>query len=141
MYKFSKTSRERLKTCSVDLRILFNKIIMHHDCTIVEGFRNEIDQNRYFSENKSQLKWPNSKHNKLPCTAIDVLPYLNGRMANGDEPGDIDNMIYFAGYVMGYAEAMRQSGEITHKIRCGIDWNMDNNLNESFRDIPHFEEI
>lgn len=53
-------------------------IMMHVSCV----YRDEEDQNAAFLANTSKLKWPKSKHNKLPSEAIDVfeiLPNGSGR--------------------------------------------------------------
>ena len=61
--KFSTTSKNRLYTCDEQLVELFNEVIKHWDCTIVEGYRTEDRQNEMYRTGKSQLQWPNSKHN------------------------------------------------------------------------------
>ena len=75
MPKYSTISKSRLVTCHQDLQTLFNEVIKYYDCTIVYGHRGEIAQNQAYAEGKSQLKWPNSKHNKWPSLAVDAAPY------------------------------------------------------------------
>jgi len=135
MPKYSPVSRERLSTCHKDLRMVFNAVIQHFDCSILEGHRNEDDQNRYYDEGKSQLVWPQSKHNKSPSMAVDVVPY----------PIDWDGLNrfrYFAGYVMGVSDMLHAQGMISHRVRWGGDWDRDTQLKDnSFNDMPHFELV
>ena len=49
-------------------------------------------------------------------------------------------MYYFAGYVLGVAYRLKQSGEISHDIICGADWNNDRDIkDQKLIDINHFE--
>ena len=75
MPKFGNTSKRRLATCDEDLQELFQEVVKFFDCSILEGHRNEETQNKYFDEGKSQVKWPNGKHNSSPSTALDAAPY------------------------------------------------------------------
>ncbi len=75
MPKFSARSTERLETCDPRLIAVFNEVVKHFDCTILEGWRSEEDQNEAFRTGKSKLKYPEGKHNKQPSFAVDVAPY------------------------------------------------------------------
>lgn len=135
MPKFSKTSMFRLQTCHQDLQTIFNYVIKKYDCTIVCGYRDAKDQNNAFKNGKSQVKYPNSKHNKAPSMAVDVAPYDNGMI-----DWDYEQMYHFAGYVQGIAQMLKDYGAITHSIRLGSDWDGDNDVqDQSFIDLPHFE--
>ena len=135
MNKFSKISKSRLKTCHNDLQVLFAHVIQEYDCTIVCGYRGKEEQDKAYKEGKSKLKYPQSKHNRVPSTAVDAAPYKNGAI-DWSRP----QMLFFAGYVKGVADKLYQVGVMTHKLRLGADWNMNNDIDdESFQDIPHFE--
>jgi peptidoglycan L-alanyl-D-glutamate endopeptidase CwlK len=75
MPKFSKISQERLKTCHPDLQKIMNLAIQEYDFSILCGHRSEAAQNEAFRTGKSKLKYPKSKHNKLPAHAVDIAPY------------------------------------------------------------------
>ena len=75
MAKFGKRSKDRLNTCHEDLVDLFNEVIKHFDCTVLEGHRGQQLQNRYYNEGKSKVKYPNGKHNASPSNAVDIVPY------------------------------------------------------------------
>ena len=136
MNNFSAISKERLKTCHRDLQLLFAHVIQDYDCSVICGHRGEIEQDAAFAEGKSQLKWPDSKHNKVPSEAADVAPHEEvidwGKLQSA----------YFAGYVMGKADQLFKIGTISHRIRCGVDFDMDNDVDDStFWDACHFEIV
>jgi peptidoglycan LD-endopeptidase CwlK len=138
MNHFSETSKARLKTCHRDLQTLFAHVINEYDCTIVCGHRDQPEQDKAYAEKKSTKQYPNSKHNKIPSLAVDAAPF---------EPGTgIDwtprQMAFFAGFVKGVAAKLYVMGVISHRIRCGIDWDSDNDVDdETFIDAPHFEIV
>ena len=100
---------------------------MHFDCSILEGHRNEADQNAAFAAGVSQLRWPESKHNRIPSEAVDVLPYPV-------RWSDVKRMYYFAGFVMAVGTAM------DIPLRWGGDWDRDTEvLDNKFNDLAHFE--
>ena len=136
-YHYSEISKQRLATCHRDLRVLFAHVIQDFDTTIVCGHRDKELQDRYYREGKSKLKYPNSKHNRNPSWAVDAAPF---------EKTKIDwtyaQMLFFAGYVKGVADRLYRIGVMSHRLRLGADWDMDNDINdETFIDIGHFELI
>ena len=127
MPRFGKKSQERLHTCHSDLIRLFGIVVVHFDCTILEGHRGKENQNRYYKEGKSKIQWPDGKHNNYPSEAVDVIAYPI-------EWDNIERNYYFAGFVMGLAKSMGIS------LRCGADWDMDTFVkDQTFHDIVHFE--
>ena len=134
MPKFSKRSRGRLDTCHPRLVTLFDQVVKHYDCTILEGYRDKQAQDEMFRTGKSKLNYPKSKHNSSPSMAVDVVPYpINWK--------NTERMRHFAGYVFGVASVMGI------QLRWGGDWDSDvmtadNGLrDQSFMDLPHFELI
>ena len=135
MPSFSKRSEARLMTCHQDLQIVFNEVIKRFDCSILCGHRGFISQNQAYQEGKSQLKYPASKHNKMPSLAVDVVPYPV-------DWHDHDRFYLFAGYVLGIGDLFYHQGIITHRLRWGGDWDQDTNVKDQhFNDFPHFELI
>jgi len=129
MPTFSDASKSRLATCHPDIQLVMNEVIKYFDCTILEGHRGMVAQNKAYNEGKSEVMWPNGKHNKIPSDAVDTVPYpVNWK--------DINRICYFAGFVMAIALKMGI------KLRWGKDWDGDTDLNDqSFQDGPHFERI
>jgi peptidoglycan LD-endopeptidase CwlK len=135
MPKFSQESFSKLSTCDLDLQALFFEIIRTVDCTIIEGYRNQEDQEKAFALGKTKLNWPDGKHNHQPSYAVDVAPY----------PVDWNNFrrfYWFGGYVLGIASRLKEEGKMTHAIRWGGDWDGDRNFDkQTFNDLVHFELI
>lgn len=127
MPKFSKSSKDRLATAHPDLQRLFTEVVEYFDCSVICGHRDQAEQDLAYATKKSKLKWPNSKHNKTPSLAVDVVPWPV-------DWKDTDRFLFFGGFVMGMAKAMGIS------LRWGGDWDGDNDQkDEKFRDLPHFE--
>ena len=127
MPKFGRRSRERLATCDERLQDVFNEVIKHVDCSVLEGQRDEERQNKLFDEGKTKVRFPNGRHNASPSRAVAVTPY----------PVDWDDrerQTLFAGFVLGIARSMGI------KLRWGGDWDMDFEVQDNrFDDFPHFE--
>ena len=129
MPKYGNTSTRNLLTCDTRLQQVFNEVIKHVDCSILEGHRPEEKQNDLYHAGKSQLQWPDSNHNELPSQAVDVAPYPI-------DWNDRERFTYFAGFVIGIAESMGI------KLRWGGDWDGDWQVRDNnFDDLPHFELI
>ena len=140
MPKFSNNSKGRLATCHADLQLIFNTVIETVDCSIFCGHRNKNNQDTVYNLRLSQLKWPNSKHNKFPSLAVDVGPYFS-ELKNTDWE-DYKAFSHFAGYVMRVADELLKDKKITHRLRWGGDWDSDGRTrDETFSDLPHFELI
>jgi len=134
---YSFTSKTKLETCHPDLQTLFFYVSLNYENTIVCGHRGEQEQNEAFVSGASEKKWPNSKHNSYPSMAVDAAPYE----VNHIDWGKLQSA-YFAGYVKGMAEILFRMSIISHKIRCGIDWNENNDIDDTkFWDACHFEII
>lgn len=127
MPSFSIRSKDNLSTCDKRLQKLFNEVIRHWDCTILQGHRGEFSQNKAFLEGRSKLRYPKSKHNQNPSKAVDVAPYPI-------DWDDLQRFYMFVGFVRGIAIKMGI------KIRVGADWDGDGQWkDQNFHDLPHFE--
>ncbi len=123
----------RLSECHPDLQTLFQEVIKHFDCTVICGHRGEEAQNVAYEDGFSTKLFPNSKHNRSPSLAVDVVPYpINWK--------DTDRMRYFAGYVMGVAKMLKRYNAIEREIVSGLDWDGDTDLSDQrLKDAPHFQ--
>lgn len=134
MPKFSDESFSKLSTCHRDLQVLFFEVVKFFDCTVLEGFRNQVDQEKAFAAGNTRLHYPDGNHNKNPSLAVDVAPY----------PVDWSNtklFIWFAGYVMGIAQKLKDEGKMEHSIRWGGAWDGLGKINTTgqLNDLVHFE--
>lgn len=131
MPSFGKRSRDNLDTCHPDLQRVFNEVIKHFDCSVLCGHRGHAEQDalRSMTPPRTQVAWPNSKHNTNPSIAIDAVPYPIDWQ-------DRERLTFFAGMVLGVAIGMG----IT--LRWGGDWDQDTELDDNkFDDLPHFELV
>lgn len=132
MPQFSTTSKTRLAECHPDLQRLFNEVVKRYDCTVICGYRSQVEQKRLLLLGRTKVLV--SKHNSKPSMAVDVAPW------HAEVPhvrwDDVKTFYLFCGYVKGVADSLGI------KIRCGADWDNDNDINDqSFNDLPHFELI
>lgn len=121
MPDFSKSSRKALATAHPELQRLFNEVIKTFDCKVVCGHRGRADQDKAFADGFSKVKWPKSKHNKVPSLAVDVIPWPSGYK-------DEQEFHKLAGFVQGIAAQMKIS------VQWGGDW-------KKFRDLPHWQIV
>ena len=127
MPKFGTKSRERLNTCDSKLKQVFNEVIKHVDCSVLEGHRDKDRQNKLYEEGKTKVKYPNGRHNRQPSSAVDVTPYPV-------DWEDRERQTLFAGFVIGVASQMNIN------LRWGGDWDQDFQVVDNrFDDFPHFE--
>ena len=136
MPKFSQASFSKLSTCHQDLQVLFYEVIKYYDCTILEGYRNQADQEAAFAKGNTRLHYPYGKHNHSPSLAVDVTPY----------PIDFNNnklALWFGGYVLGIAQKLKDEGKMTHSVRWGGAWDGLGVLNSAgmLDDLDHFELV
>jgi peptidoglycan LD-endopeptidase CwlK len=131
MPRYSQKSKDKLASCDTRIQRVFNEVIKHFDCTITCGHRTQQEQDALFYADppRTQVKWPNGKHNTRPSKAVDVVPYPI-------DWEDRERFTYFAGFVMGIAKVMGIG------LRWGGDWDNDTEVDDNkFDDLPHFELI
>lgn len=118
MPTFGKRSLKNLKTCDERLQKICFEAIKEIDFAVLCGHRGKEEQNKAFREGKSQLVYPQSKHNTLPSVAVDLAPY----------PIDWNNIERFR--VLKNI-IFRKADELGVSLIWGGDW--------SFGDFPHYE--
>jgi peptidoglycan L-alanyl-D-glutamate endopeptidase CwlK len=130
---FSFNSASRLATCDKRLQDILNEVIKYYDCTIIFGHRSKADQDKAYSEGRSKKKWPNSKHNTYPSTAVDVAPWPIPKEWGKDWKERVK--FYELKGIIFYEAAKKGI-----KLRFGGDWDMDNDYtDQTFDDLVHFE--
>lgn len=119
MATFSKISEERLKECHEDIQSVLRAVIHDFDFSVLCGYRGEEEQNKAYDDGKSTLKYPQSKHNRMPSMAVDIAPYpINWN--------DEKRFHELAGRVLETAALM---GIV---MKWGGHW-------KTLKDLPHFE--
>ena len=133
-YKFGATSLARLNSCHPKIQLVMKAAIAQGllDMTVSEGHRDEATQNKYFNERKSKLRFPNGKHNTYPSQAVDIVPFVNGKLSY-----KTSHCCYMAGLILGIAASLGI------KLRWGGNWDMDGEImtDQTFQDLVHFELV
>jgi len=120
MPSFGERSRSKLETCEQEIQDVLNEAIKHYDFSVIDGHRDMERQNLYFNDGKSQVRWPNSRHNSYPSQAVDIVPYPGGF----DNPNsEFDRM---ATYVLSAA------AKLGVELEWGGHW-------KNFKDYAHFQ--
>jgi len=146
MARFSRSSAAHLAECHGDLQVLFNEVIVHTDCKVLDGERPKAEQNEAKRKGWSKVSWPNSNHNvdgvkRTTSWAADVGPYFVD-VRNGIDWKDIPAFALFAGKVLETARRLKAEGRMTYEVRWGGDWDGDGRTKDHrFFDGPHFELV
>ena len=119
MPHFGRTSVERLNTIHKDLQLVLYAAIEDFDFSVICGKRGEEEQNQAFASGKSKLKWPESKHNKVPSRAVDIAPFPI-------DWSDTERFLRMAAVVL------EKATQVGVPLRWGGNW-------KNFQDMPHFE--
>lgn len=126
-FRYSKRSLGNLHSADKKLQNLFYVVINRVDCTIIESYRNKTNQDKYFLDGKSKVKWPLSRHNSFPSKAIDVAPY----------PIEWHNTERFHNFAKIVIE---EAKNLDINIRWGGDWNGNGDTtDQTFNDLCHWE--
>jgi len=138
MPKFGKRSLELLSQCHPDIVRVCNEVIKKIDFKVLDSTIRTVEQQKQFVKD-GKSKTMDSKHligeKRDKSDAIDIAPYpIDWK--------DITRFCYLAGYFLGVAEFLFETGQITSKFRWGYDWNRNNiMIDEKFKDEVHFERI
>jgi len=136
IYSFGKGSMRHYSTLSYNLQWVFRETLALGlmDFSIICGHRGERDQNvAYRAEpQKSKVRWPNSKHNKIPSEAGDCVPYINGKSSWNKL-----HCCVLAGIMLATAK------KLGINMRWGGNWDVDGEpiTDQKFDDLVHFEEV
>ena len=129
MYRYGKTSEEKISQLHPGLQKVLRIAINFMDLTVLEGQRDEKTQTKYFNEGRSKVEYPNSKHNLNPSEAVDVVPYPV-------DWEDRERFHYMAGLIIGIGHGLGIN------IRWGGDWNRNGVFSDQkFDDLPHLELV
>ena len=143
-YSFSQKSLDNLMSCHQDIQKILVELIGMYDFSVIEGARSKETQMKYFAEGKSKLDGiiKKSKHQSTPSMAVDIMPYKKGTNAFSGKELDHRRFYMMMGMVKAIADRLLIKGEITHRVRFGLDWDGDDTFSDqAFHDLPHFELV
>ena len=134
----TKSSHE-LTTIHTDLYMVLNKALQIGiiDMTVLQGRRGRQEQDHYCANGRSEVWWPDSKHNVLHeddlSDAVDVAPHIKGIGVSYDK----HHCCVMAGVILTCAKLLKIP------IRWGGNWDMDREpiTDQDFQDLVHFERI
>lgn len=112
------------------------------DVSLISGARDEEEQNDLVQRGLSKLRFPRSKHNKLPKSyAVDLQPYPMPNV-NAEDPvirERAEKKLWASlAYVAGAARVYAFANGI--RLIWGGDWDMDGDLtDQTFDDLFHLE--
>jgi len=130
MPHFGKRSKRKLSECDELLQRIAYVAINGYGFTVICGHRGEQEQNEAHANGFSEKKFPDSKHNSIPSRAFDAIPDAGGWNAGREQ------FILMIGIIKGVALTLGIP------IRCGIDFNSNNNLqDDNFIDSAHVELV
>lgn len=155
---YSDRSRKRLATCCDELQLVMYSIIARHDHTILRGASDKLEQNQLFTQGRSKLQYPQSKHCIGPeagrdrSDAVDAAPWIKGVGIPWPPALPADGVITTA-FLMNYSKRLGQfyvfagyvleaAYRLNVQLRWGGDWDRDDNLmDQRFDDLVHFEVV
>lgn len=132
-WAWGRRSQSHLEALCSELVVIFDRALdmSPFDIAVTDSHRGEQLQNEAFARGSSQLRWPESKHNKIPAQAGHLDPYPI-------DYGQTHRYYVLAGVVFAAAHEVGYE----HRLRWGGDWDRDFDLEEeTFRDLAHWEII
>lgn len=115
------------------LQLIMDRVLTEvGDLSLISGYRSEEEQNGLFLAGKSQLEYPQSKHNRYPSVAVDFQPY--------PRPEREEKLWASLAYLASAAIFIGQEHGVT--LRWGGDWNRNGDLTDNnFDDLFHLEIV
>lgn len=127
MAKFGKKSKALLALAHPDLVKVANAAIKITDFSVICSQRDDVQQTYLFNAGLSKVEYPDSRHNKKPAEALDLLPYPV-------DWKDEKRFYLLAGVILAMAK------NLGIPIRWGGDWDGDGDTtDQTFMDLGHFE--
>lgn len=128
---FGEESKKALATAHPRLRLLANTVILFQDIAVREGHRGREEQEAHFEADRTQVRYPNSRHNSFPSEAIHFLPVP---VSWAGTHKNLARYYFLAGRVKQIAR------ELGIEVRWGGDWDSDHDFSDqTFDDLAHWE--
>lgn len=132
-YAWGARSLARLQTCHPLLIELMQRVIrrpdLPSDLTVLCGHRTREEQDAAVAKGTSRLRWPKSRHNRVPSLAVDVAPFVGGAVT-----WDWPHYHAAAPVIRAEWDTMRAEGIVPAGV--GLVWGGDW---ATLRDGPHWE--
>ena len=138
MHTLSNRSLIQYQTLHPDLQRIIDVALKCSDVdfVIVEGHRPVSRQQELFKQGLSKIDGVKTKgkHNYNPSMAFDFC-------VAGTDIYDRDHMMYLIGVFTSIGKCLKFSGDITHNVRSGANWDQDGILikGQKLVDLPHIE--
>ena len=124
----NKSLRVRI-TLDPRLKVMVDELLTYMDVSLTSGYRNKREQNALYPE-KTQVQYPDSKHNQYPSLAVDIQPYPYPKTEN--------DLRAALGYMAGVCMLIAQRNGFS--LRWGGDWNRNGDVTDNgFDDLFHLE--
>jgi len=144
VYKLGRRSKENYDTLHVDLQKIIDMALKTSqvDFTIIEGHRSVERQKELYDAGKSKIDGISNKgkHNYNPSMAFDFIASVPNKK---ELAFDKTHLMYLVGVFTACGNHLLNTGEITHRVRSGANWDMDGELvyDQRFLDMPHIEIV
>lgn len=152
MPAFGNASNRNLDTCINLLQVLFRRVILERDCSVIFGRRGKAKQNALYAKGRdacgnvidrrkvvTNAKWGESSHNSTPSKAADVIGYPEGYEGKGAEEAfeEIFTIVQRIWKQMA-AEGLTKG----YKLVWGGDWDGDGDrTDQTLGDSAHWEVV
>ncbi|MFY0654993.1 MAG: M15 family metallopeptidase [Cyclobacteriaceae bacterium] len=155
---FGNKSFSNIQTCERDIQTILNQVIKitRVDFGVSHGTRSPEVQFELYKQGRKETStgWiiedkskvvtycdgyeKKSKHNYEPSKAFDIYAFVNGKAT-----WNKDYLLYLGGLIIGVSELLYEQEKITHKLKWGANWDMDDEIitDQGFMDLPHFELV
>lgn len=136
LHKYTGRSLGNLETCHGELQLVCLELSKRVNATAIEGTRSMARQQELFDSGASQVGPGQSKHNRFPSDAVDIVPAEAPKL--WAQKKDLPSRDYYE-----FAEIFFEiAGHYGIAIRWGGDWDGDKDYSDqSFNDFAHFERL
>lgn len=142
---YGRRSLRHIGECHPDLQRVAHKAMeiaetLGMDLSCTEGSRGEVEQNAAVARKTSKVRYPDSRHNKVPSEAIHL------QLFPVKWPQKTDSQRIFAKktgrFYMCAIIVMWAAHLCNVSLRGGYDWDRDGDImDQDFDDLTHFELI
>lgn len=130
MNRWGDKSKRIRATLDPRLQVVVDEVLQRVDVSLTSGYRDREEQNTLFENNVTQVRYPDSKHNRRPSEAVDLQPH--------PYPNNENDLRAALGYIAGLAMMIAENHG--WQLRWGGDWNRNGSVvDNGFDDLFHLE--